>query len=220
VRSRLAEILLQAGLINSMQLHSALARQRERGGRLLTHVVEMRLAREDQVVQAIATALKLPTAELDKIDADPKALAKIDPDFARTHLAFPYALLDSERSLSLAMADPTDPAVTDELLHRTGLRLKVAVAGERQIRSAIDLCYLGATDPRTDFRIFTPMEIATAEAPHPSALPIGSPADLARIEALRGQQERSARILRAVLELCLDKQLFKADDLHARLKKA
>ncbi len=263
----IVDILVRARLIDDLQLRSATAHQSQWGGRIPNIVVEKRFAPEDKVVQAIADALKLPRVDLDQVENDAQACAKLDMAFARDHAVFPCALKDGGKTLWLAMADPTDIPVADEVAQKTRLRLKLVVASERQILAAIKRAYLGESQKRQEpmgFGSFAPLDldagseeegklvdmaghtlvkdisklVPTASASEPSRLPppVGaagdllddlmgsgahatwSPQDLERLGTIQDQQEKGARILRAVLELCVEKGWFRVDEYRAKLK--
>lgn len=143
--SRIADILVRANLLDDLQLRSALAHQQQWGGRLPAVVVEKHFAPEEKVTQAIADALKLPKVDLGTIKHDKAALAKVDMDFARVNGVFPCAVKDDGKTLFLAMCDPTDVLVADEVAHKGRVRLKLVVSSERQIQAAIRHHYLGET---------------------------------------------------------------------------
>lgn len=266
---RIAEILHRAKLIDDLQLRSAMAHQTQWGGRLSHIVVEKRFAREEAVIDAIANAMKLPKVDLDTMENDPAAQAKVDLDFARTRGVFPFALKDAGKTLWLAMSDPSDVPVVDELAMKVrGVRIKIVVASERQIQAAIKRCYLGDSSSQAPaFGSIQPAELsATTDAeeeegkivdmsgrtlvknikdirpPEPKAAPppvappsaasallddlIGSgapaavltPAEMERLRSIQDQQEKGARILRAVLELCIERRVFGMEEYRSRLK--
>lgn len=141
--SRIADILLKAGLIDQLQLRSAIAHQDQWGGRLANIVVEKRFTREPDVVEALSRALDVPRHELASLERDAAALQKLDPVFCKEHAVFPVALDDGGKTLMLAMADPTDIMVVDRIQARTRLRIRTFVAGEGEIGAAIEKHYYG-----------------------------------------------------------------------------
>ena len=148
VVSKIADILLRAKVVDDLQMRSALAHQQQWGSRLGKVIVEKRFAKEGAVVDAIARALNLPRVELSKVEKDSQAMAKLDVATAKEKAIFPCALKDGGKTLWLAMADPTDITVVDELASRTRCRIKQVVAGEYEILEAIDRHYLGQEPAR------------------------------------------------------------------------
>lgn len=146
-RNRIGEILVKAKVIDDLQLRSALAHVDQWGGRLTLAVLDMNLANEDKVVTAIAQALNVPAANLGGHNKDGAALAKVDVTLAEQSGIFPFALKDNGKTLHVAMADPTNLAVIDELGRKARARVVPYIAGEIEIRHAIMRHYKGIEPP-------------------------------------------------------------------------
>jgi len=266
-RSRVGDILLRAGVLDEMQLRSALARHDQWGGRLAKVVADMGLADEDRLVDAIAQAMKMPRKQIGG-SKDPGALAKLDAAFCEQYGVFPVQLNNNGKSLTLAMADPTDLEVMDKAAGRARSRVIPVVASESEIMSAIARCYRGeegrAPQPSrarqaaapadasaeeeelkiTDMSGKTVMKVnpyvggpddgAAATDPSGSG-PSGdvldelltgrvpaiqglSAEELQRLENLRANQDKSAKILRVVIELLKEKGYTTQKELAARLR--
>src|SRR3954469_10632153 len=146
-RSRVGDFLLKAGVIDELQLRSARATHAQWGGRLGKVIADMGLAGEDQIADAIGQAMKVPREQIGSA-RDLGALAKLDAAFCEQHAVFPVRV--DNKSLVLAMADPSDLEVMDMASGRARSRVKTVVASETEIMSAIARCYRGveATSPR------------------------------------------------------------------------
>ncbi len=142
-RSRVGDFLLRANVIDDLQLRSALAQHAQWGGRLGKVIADMGLVDEDDIAQAISMAMKVPREQVGAA-RDPGALAKLDAAFCEQHAVFPVRLDNNGKSLVLAMADPSDLEVMDMAAGRARSRVKVVVASETEIMSAIARCYRGA----------------------------------------------------------------------------
>src|SRR4051812_22324368 len=142
-RSRVGDFLIRASVIDDLQLRSALAQHAQWGGRLGKVIADMGLVDEDDIAQAISSAMKVPREQLGSA-RDPGALAKLDPTFCEQHAVFPVRLDNNGKSLVLAMADPSDLEIMDMSSGRARSRVKPVVAGETEIMSAIARCYRGA----------------------------------------------------------------------------
>jgi hypothetical protein len=153
-RKRLGELLVQAGVIDETQLMEALEFQRSHGFRLGDALVELGLATEEQVLSALACRLGFERVELDTLPrtAEMAAAALLVPEqLARTRGVVPIAIDD--RTLTVALRDPTDLEVMDELAFRSGRRLRVLVAGEREIWRATARVYWGRCELELDSRV-------------------------------------------------------------------
>jgi hypothetical protein len=146
VRKRLGEMLVEAGIIDTTQLHAALGHQRQWGGRLGQCLVEMKLASEEAIVEALAAKFGFEVAPLDRLEAYAfeQAKALIPHEYAARNSILPIAA--DTGVLVVAMSDPTNLALTDELAFRSGRRVKVTIAGERAIAAAIKAHYAAGAD--------------------------------------------------------------------------
>lgn len=139
--SRLKDILLKAHLVDELQLRSAMARMDQWGGRLPAVLVELGFVDEEQLVETIGKSLKMPVTHLGTVVKDPAALARVDVKLCEENAVFPVLLKD--RSLTLAMADPTELGVIDLVAARANARVIPALAAESEIAAAIARHYKG-----------------------------------------------------------------------------
>ena len=140
-KKRLGELLHEAGLIDAPQLQAALGHQRRWGGLLGRALVDLRMVEERELVQVLARSLGHEVARLDGPDAaSVGAATKLVPvELAQRHNVLPMAA--DSAALTVAMSDPTDLALIDELRFRTGRRIKVLIAGDRELAAAIGRRY-------------------------------------------------------------------------------
>jgi hypothetical protein len=143
--SRLGDLLVNARVIDDLQLRSALARQDQWGGRLTRIVVEMGFADEDRVAGALALALKLPRVRLNEIHKDAAAVAKVELAVAQEHGIVPVSLQENGKVLLVAMTDPTNALVVDRIERLGRVRIRIAVIGEGEFSHAVYNLYPGAT---------------------------------------------------------------------------
>ena len=141
-RKRLGEMLLDAGIIDQNQLDAALGHQRRWGGRLGQALVDLRLTTEARVVEALSRKFGYEVVQVAGLEAGPAleaALKLVPREAASRHNVLPYAADTS--SVSVAMSDPGNISVVDEIRFRTGRRVKVALAGDREIAAAVRRFY-------------------------------------------------------------------------------
>jgi hypothetical protein len=147
VRKRLGELLLEAGAIDGNQLQAALGHQRKWGGRLGQALVDLKLVSEARIVEALSRKFGYEVVKTGAIQAGPaldSALKLVPREFASRHNVLPYATDTS--SVSVAMADPANIAVVDEIRFRTGRKVKIALAGDREIADAVRRHYYAGDD--------------------------------------------------------------------------
>ncbi|MEI6226935.1 MAG: hypothetical protein WCS72_19520 [Deltaproteobacteria bacterium] len=143
-RKRLGEILLEAGIIDGTQLQAALGHQRRWGGRIGQALIDLKMATEEQIVSTLATKLGFERAPVESVEYGPGlelALRLVPHEFAERNQLLPFAA--DTTHLWVAMADPTNMGVIDELAFRTGRNVKLSIAGDREIARAIRRLYLG-----------------------------------------------------------------------------
>lgn len=138
-RKRLGEILVEAGVLDPDALRAALGEQRRWGGPLGQILVEMRLVSEEAMVRALAQQLNFPTVDLDATHVDPRALDLVSGELAEQHGVVPFAV--QGKFLDVAMADPTNLGIIDELRIRTRLNVRPYLAGPKMIERAIQRYY-------------------------------------------------------------------------------
>jgi len=87
---------------------------------------------------------RVPAVDLTEVEVDPKILKLVPADFASKHLILPLRRVG--RTLTVAMANPTDLSVIDDLKFVTRFDVDAVVAGEYTLRKAIDKYYEIAND--------------------------------------------------------------------------
>jgi hypothetical protein len=146
-KKRLGEMLVEAGIIDEHQLRAALGHQRQWGGKLGQALVDLKLASEPQIVSALSTKLGYEIVHLDALQRTASldaALKLIPRDAARRANALPLAADVS--SLTVAMSDPSNMAVSDDISFRTGRRVKIVLAGDREVARAVRRLYFPEED--------------------------------------------------------------------------
>ena len=136
---RIGELLLQEDLITTDQLQEALVEQSRNGTRLGYCVVAMGYVSEAQLTEVLARQFQVEAVDLSDVEVDPKILRLVPPEFASKHLVFPLRRVG--RTLTVAMADPTDLNVVDDLKFITRFDIEPVVAGEYSLRQAIERHY-------------------------------------------------------------------------------
>jgi type IV pilus assembly protein PilB len=136
---RLGDILIREGLITREQLGSALAEQKSSGHRLGYVLVKLGLVQELEVTKVLARQYRMPAVDLTRFEVDPKILKLVPSDFTLKHVVLP--LKREGRTLTVAMADPTNTGVLDDLKFITRYDLFPVIAGEYTLRNLIEKHY-------------------------------------------------------------------------------
>jgi len=156
-RKKLGEILLERGIIDQDQLNSALAYQRQWGHRLGVALVAKGFITEGMLCKVLGEVMSLPAVDLSKVDFDPDALRLVPFNTCENNDLIPFALETGrgKDSLLMAMADPMNLAIIDEIEFTTGMKVRPALATISAINSAIRKYYRGMNTtikPMTLFR--------------------------------------------------------------------
>ncbi len=186
-KKRLGELLIDAGVIDEAMLQSALGHQRRWGGRIGQAMLDLKLTTEATIVQALARKLGFEVARLGALDPQQleTALKMVGNDFAVKHNIFPMAADHS--TLTVAMADPTNLAIVDELRFRFNKRVKVCIGGDREIAEALRV-HFPSSEPLPLEAISLDTEVSGEFLP-----PLADPFGGGNTDLLEQQMERSPR---------------------------
>jgi hypothetical protein len=150
-KKRIGEMLLDAGVIDETQLLAALGHQRKWGGKLGQALIDLKLATEPQIVSALSKKFGYEVAQVAALQASPAlegALRLVPRELALRQTILPVAA--DSTTLTVAMGDPSNIGVSDELSFRTGRRVKVVIAGDREIVAAVRRLYYADDEKRRE----------------------------------------------------------------------
>ena len=136
---RLGDLLMKEGLITKDQLEKALQEQRANGTRIGYNLVKLGFVQETEITKMLARQFRMPAVDLSRFEVDPKIVKMIPADIALKHLVLP--LKKEGRTLTVAMADPTNLGVIDDLKFVTRFDIFPVIAGEYTLRMAIEKYY-------------------------------------------------------------------------------
>ena len=139
---RIGDLLVREGLITKDQLDKALQEQRQNGTRVGYNLVKLGFVQEIELTKTLARQYKMPAVDLSKFEVDPKIVKLIPADLAVKNLVLP--LKRDGRTLTVAMADPTNFAVIDDLKFITRYDIFPVIAGEFTLRNALEKIYESA----------------------------------------------------------------------------
>ncbi len=132
---RIADILIEDGLLLPSQLDEAVELQKKEGGRLLRILTDKQLVTDQDMAFSMGRCLKTPPINLSKIRVPEEIMNLVPRDMAKAHKLAPVARLDGK--LFVAMADPTNVIATDDLKRRVQLEIVPMIATERSVMDAL-----------------------------------------------------------------------------------
>jgi type IV pilus assembly protein PilB len=107
-------------------------------------VVKLGLASEIEITKLLARQYRMPAVDLQRFEVDARILKLIPPDVAQKHVVVP--LKREGRTLTVALADPTDIGLLEDLKFITRYDLFPVLAGEFTLRALIEKHYGNAAD--------------------------------------------------------------------------
>lgn len=134
------EVLVETGVISREQLKTATAARNGTVERLEETLARLGIAGEDEIYSAVARHLGLEYAAEVEREIAPEVLAQVPGEFAMRHQVLP--LREEDYSLVVAMANPFDVTVLDDLRLLTSRDVRGVVTSPRKISEAIEQCYM------------------------------------------------------------------------------
>ncbi len=244
-RKKLGEMLLEAGVIDQTGLRAALVEQRRWGGHIGRVLIDMKLVTEDVLVSILSRQLGIGTVEVDKLQI-PQAIIDLVPgDLAEQFSMIPFA--QPMKFLDVAMSDPTNLGIIDELRIRTQLNVRPYLAGPRMIERAVAKYYgrgIMATSTGRNQSLDLEKDVGHMEVVHGGTHPppmgqagaFPTPMDLSlptpsrnnrdaeiaslqdRISKLEALVQRDEDVLRKVLALLVEKGVASRDEILERIR--
>ncbi len=132
---RIADILIEDGLLLPSQLEEAQELQKKQGGRLLKLLTDNQYVNEQDMVISMGRCLDKPPVNLAKIRVPEPVMSLVPKDMAKSYKLVPIAQLGNK--LFVAMADPMNVLALDDLRTRTKLEIIPMIATERSVNEAL-----------------------------------------------------------------------------------
>jgi type IV pilus assembly protein PilB len=140
-RKLLGAMLVQYGHLTAEALEAAL-REKERSDRPLGEIlIGLGLITSETLARALAEQFGFSYVDLSVVDVDRQAAVLLPERMARRYQALPVEFLD-EKTVLVAVADPTDLLAGDDLRLVLGIDMKIVVADVGQLEQAIGRAYL------------------------------------------------------------------------------
>jgi DNA-binding response OmpR family regulator len=138
-KTQLGKILLKQQLVNSTELDALLEEQRIDNSRLASKALDKGLVDVTGLLRALSEQQGIPAVNLEELEIDLSALDMIPRDIAVKHIVLPIAV--TKDAVNLAMANPEDQRVVDEIGFVSGKRVFPHVALHAQLVAMIEACY-------------------------------------------------------------------------------
>ncbi|MDR1267953.1 MAG: Flp pilus assembly complex ATPase component TadA [Planctomycetaceae bacterium] len=178
---RLGQVFVDLGFIDEEQLEMLLGEHLQRHGEKIGETaISMGFANDDQVAVALAEQLGLQVIGLGDLTIPPDVLAHLTEPMAQIYKVIPISFRNE--ILTVAMCEPQNIMVLDELRNFLGYEIRAVVTTPRDIDNALNRYY--ASDVESVESLIADMENDKSLKEAAAALESGASIDLASIEAL------------------------------------
>ncbi len=204
-KKRLGEMLIEAGVIDTFQLSSALGEQKRWGGRLASTIINMGLTDDESVASILEKQLGEKCVSLENMEIQPEALSKMNVDMAEKYCVMPIEF--SNKELILAISDPTDLNTIDELGFALSVEIKPVLALESGIKKTIAKHYRGIVSEGKTYKVDTKKlseEMQVTSSHEPTELETLSSPDM---------------LIECLIEVLLEKSVVTKEELLEKIRK-
>jgi type IV pilus assembly protein PilB len=146
---RIADVLVEDGLLSANQIEELLERQKKEGARLVKLLVDKdkQYVSPDDLAVSMGRVLGVSPINLTRINIAPEVVELVPRETAHNHKVVPVSRLDNR--LYLAMADPLNVMALDDVKRVTKLEIFPLIASEKAITdklNAIDAAKTGSME--------------------------------------------------------------------------
>ena len=128
---RIADALVEDGLLTGAQVEELMEKQKKEGTRLLKLVIEKAYVTESDLVVSMGRVLNTPPVNVTHLGLSPEVTELVPREMATNYKVLPISKLGNR--LFLAMADPLNVLAVDDIRRMTKLEVFPLIASERAI---------------------------------------------------------------------------------------
>ena len=139
-RIRIGDVLVDENIISNDQLMMALQEQKTSGHKIGRVLVNMGLVGEKKLLETLSKHLRIPFIELKHFQLDKELISKVSESVARRYRVLLLAKVN-DYTLQLAMADPQDLMVIDEVHRITNKKIIPVIVRESELVATLDVVY-------------------------------------------------------------------------------
>ncbi len=132
---RIADVLIEDGLLLPGQLEEAMQLQKKQGGRLLKILTDNKYVTEQDMVISMGRCLDTPPINLSKMRIPEEVMNLVPKEMARAYKLVPVCRLGQK--LFVAMADPLNVLALDDLRQRTKMDVFPMITTETCVIEAL-----------------------------------------------------------------------------------
>ena len=132
---RIADVLIEDGLLLPSQLEEAMGVQQKEGGRLLKILTDKQFVTDQDMTVSMGRCLNTPLINLSKLRVPEEIMSLVPRELAKTNKLVPIARLNGK--LFVAMADPTNVLAVDDVKRRVQLDIVPMIATEKAVNDTL-----------------------------------------------------------------------------------
>jgi type IV pilus assembly protein PilB len=136
---RITALLINEGIVSRDFLERAQRDAKQNGTTVTLALIKTGAIDEVELTKIIARTYKMPAVDLSKFEVDPKILRLVPSELATKHTLLP--LKRDGRTLTVAVADPTNQEILEDLKFVTRYDIFPVLGGEATLRSVIEKAY-------------------------------------------------------------------------------
>jgi type IV pilus assembly protein PilB len=141
---RIGQILVDMGYLDDEKLWNILEEQKRSGSELLGKVaVRLGLVKEDQLLKALGEQLGMKVIKLSETTIPAELTDLVNETMATAFKVVPVSQNKKDKSLTVALAEPQNPATLDSLHSFLQVEVKGVIAAESEVMAAIERVYAG-----------------------------------------------------------------------------
>jgi type IV pilus assembly protein PilB len=141
---RLGTILVDMGYLDEEKLWNVLEEQKRSGNELIGKVaVRLGLVKEEQVLKALGEQLSMKVIKLSETTIPAELTDLVNETMATAFKIVPVAQNKKDKSITVALAEPQNPATLDSLRSFLQVEVKGVIAAESEVMAAIERLYAG-----------------------------------------------------------------------------
>ena len=133
---RIGDMLVSEGLITQEQLARAIQEQQQNGTRVGYNLIKLGFVKETDLTRLLARRYRMPAVDLKNFEVDLKVAKLVPAEITLKHQLL--ALKREGRTLTVAVTDPSQLGILDDLKFITGYEIFPVVGGEFTLKSILE----------------------------------------------------------------------------------
>lgn len=133
---RIADALVEDGLLSTKQIEELLEQQKKEGARLIKLILDKAYVSEQDLAVSMGRVLNVPPINLNRISISPDVVDLLPQDTLHNHKVIPISRL--ENKLFLAMADPLNVLALDDVRRITKMEIAPLIASEKSLADKLN----------------------------------------------------------------------------------